>query len=340
MNKIERTRNKEFSPFRFANNQIEVEIHGVKLDGKDLDDRFLRKDDRLTMLEDHEFEKAKFECRIKLDKSNLEDKLPNFEDLDSATEAVLLLRSSDSRKRNLLFRGDLTKEEYEFEIELNRNDFRGKVELTPKVVRTRACEVDGDYASKKGQVIADGNEHTVRFDKDEEVATDYLLSKWRDFEELNKDVHKHMMYFLDFSEPENPILYLNETSEMLKSVYNSKASNNLDARLRDVFIDAVYQPVWYNLIRFAMADYDPKKEDFFPYDWEKNIMERMIPKIFTSDLDFETGLKRLNEQLNDEDSVKRTLHDINKSIQLKRIIPNDMEKLIKKSKEQNNEVSN
>ncbi len=173
---------------------------------------------------------------------------------------------------------------------LHANEFYGKLDLIPVIVRTKKGEEIEGYASEKSESLADGKSWTVRLDSFEGPSSSMIDSELKNFSEFDElDVEKEDLFHLDLKK--NPVLYINKDNtgieRVLKSGNKEKASN-----ARDVIMDMILQSVFTQLVEKAIWDLD--EEHGYRYDWEEEAMNLFVDHMFpNSDMDREEMLDEI-----------------------------------------------
>lgn len=202
--------------------------------------------------------------------------------------------------------------EYEVNIRLDWDKFRGSVELRPYLVRTEERTETGPHATSPNVKIASGERHVVVVDHwdDEDLPT-------IDGEEASFSRTDHLptgdkLYYLDFRNEERPKLWINADHARMADVLRSEGSVGAEPRMRDVILDQISYGVWTQLIVRAASAID--RDGNVEYEWQQTVLEAFAPELYDVD-DIEDAKYLVREDIHDSDGVARLLSRIDTELQ-------------------------
>jgi hypothetical protein len=197
---------------------------------------------------------------------------------------VVTVRGPKTRLRRAVLLERIGDAAYEGELQLNRADVWGSVELTPFAL------------DASGLRIASARPWEVRVDRLREAAGGFLEIRYESFSNIGPPQFPNPknMYQLD-AQSEKPLLWLNHDHQEIQGVLSALGNTGWRARAREVLFDHIEQVVTLELF-FRVADLCRDSDDP-PYDWQSNFIERLLPPLFPEHADHASRLAALQEML-------------------------------------------
>lgn len=252
---------------------------------------------------------------------------PNDEQDDPPGNLFVAIRCQQTilRDREVVKEDSVPTDEYPFEFDLNRAMIRGGVELQPYLVRgDDRSEVDGRYATDIGARLASGDVWMLEID-DTNLPDGLLRPHIENFSEMSELPSADHLHYLDMSDAERPMLYLNGDHSAIINVMESRGSTGPDARMRDAIYDFVEASVWPQLIIRTATDINPDGET--RYNWQDDVLDLYHDKLYDG-ADVEEAAMNLREDVNDEDQLVTLMQHIDDAVQQKTEPPEQLINLL------------
>jgi len=201
---------------------------------------------------------------------------------------------------------------HEFDLELDRADFRGEVELRPYLVRTEESEHGGQYSDSKNVRVASGETFTLVVDgqRDDEAAQ-------IDGEEVSFSRAPHLpggekLYHLDFRNEARPKLWINADYPRITDVLQTNGSVGTEPRMRDVILDQIAYGVWTQLVvRAGTAVGD---DGGVEYRWQQTVVESFAREMYDTDDRTEAALA-LRRDVRDPQMLPEMMSHLDEELQ-------------------------
>jgi hypothetical protein len=335
----EQIKTKTIKPFKYKPHALDLNISSFKVDSDEGDERRIFPERYLVELEHYnDYETFSLELEISYSYRSLEDLVPkNEREDDVPIEFVVVARCPQTSVRKAIYRGDVEKTEEEGKIaveqKLELKNYRGKIMIKPYVVRTDTRDRDDPlFASLKGSKLATGKEWEVRLDLADDVGFKGLEPEWEDFSKDDLPAHEDMLYHLDTGV--KPTLYLNDSSSEVKAVFHSEGTRGKDARMRDVFFNAIVIPVHIELVFDALEGLDRETLEF-EHDWQKGILMSLIDDMLKDkDISGEDAkLEEITDIYNGEQGSKLIASRVQRAVQIETDPVGVMESLVEEVRE-------
>lgn len=202
--------------------------------------------------------------------------------------------------------------EYEVEIRLDWENFRGTVELFPYLARTEEGEEDGSYASARNVKVASGNRYEVVVDHRDDDAPPAIDGEEASFSRSSHLPDEEKLYYLDFRNEARPKLWINADHPRIADVLRSDGSVGAEPRMRDVILDQVGYGVWSQLFVRAAASIGPNGD--VEYEWQQTVLEAFTPELYDVD-DVEDAKQLLRDDVRDPAQVARLVGRLDAELQ-------------------------
>ena len=330
----EQIKKTKIKPFRDKLNALDLQVTGFRIDGDTGDNAHMFPDQYLVKLENYkDFEKVKAEISVDYSMSDMKDLVPDSEQNNPPLKLVVIARGSRTSTRRKVFERDITKYESgeNFTVELEREKYRGKLQIKPYVVRKDTKDTPDTYAGRKSTKVSSGKEWVLRFDIFDDIENTGLDTRWQNFSE-NDTKHPltdDMLYYLSLDREANPVLWLNSRYSEIENIMMKEGTRGEDARMRDIFFNGITVPVHMELIMAALNDLDSDTLDF-SYDWQRAIVLSNADEILYDEraADSETKLEKLVELREKDEGMRKTVSRVQKALQEKEKPLELMNKLI------------
>lgn len=309
-----------FRPYDFTGNGIEIDLEDFKLDGEVRPHSMIDEDSKELNLVSRDFDSVtlEFSYDVPIDVSEYTP-----ED-DPSVEILVLLQNPLTHARQILLREGV-EDDGIFEVSLEKEDFRGIVEIESFLVRTENYEGEPTgFAELAHKKIASGTTWNVKFDEKTASGTG-LLCKWKDFTKMEDDeITGDMMFYLRTSSIDEPVLYLNQKSDKMRNMMDNHLAHGKNAQIRDVLNDAVFGPTMFQLLLRSIASVD--QEEFEGAYVEETLFDHMSRKM---DLN-EEEKREIAGMLDDTKDMDRLGKLLSKYIQRTNNMADDIRKMVDK----------
>lgn len=202
--------------------------------------------------------------------------------------------------------------EYEVQIRLDWENFRGNVELRPYLVRTEEGSESGPYASSPNVKVASGERHVVVVDHWDDDEPPTIDGEEASFARADHLPDGDKLYYLDFRNEERPKLWINADHARIADVLRSEGSVGAEPRMRDVVLDQISYGVWTQLIVRAASAVD--RDGNVEYEWQQTVLEAFAPELYGV-ADIEDAKHLIREDVRDPDGVARLVSRVDTELQ-------------------------
>ena len=204
---------------------------------------------------------------------------------------------------------------YPIRIKLKRDNFRGKVDLKPYLVRTEKQDFDLDYASRVGDRLASCDLWAIEIDETENSGG-FLHPRIEPFDLHDSFPGEEHLHYLHFEEPATPKLYLNANHGRLVDVLLNEGTRGTDPRYRDVLYDYIEQSVWQELLLRTANDVDTETDEV-RHPWQEEVIDLFADHLYDDDDGYDEVLQKLGEHASSGEDLDILVHEIDRAIQLR-----------------------
>lgn len=201
---------------------------------------------------------------------------------------------------------------YDVKIKLPWENFRGRVELRPYLVRTEERSDTGRYAGTKNAKVASGDRYEIVVDHWDDDEPSMIDGEEASFTQKDYLPGGSKLYYLDFRNEARPKLWINADHTRIADVLRSEGSVGAKPRTRDVVLDQIGYGVWSQLIVRAATAITRSGE--VEYEWQQTVLEAFAPELYDVD-DVEDAKQLLREDVRDADALGRLVGRIDTELQ-------------------------
>ena len=203
--------------------------------------------------------------------------------------------------------------EYSWEIDIDREDARGRVDINAYLVRT----TDGDhessrYASYRGQRLADGVPWRIQIDEPDDWLGGHMVVKFKSFSDSAGSTPDDNLYYLDRSTPDKPRVWVNSDHKPIESALSSGGYNGFRPRMREVISSTIAHQVWVELLMWTASD--ATEDGSFEYDWQEAVLAEVGSEMYDEE-DPVAIAQQLHEAINEPENVPQLMDNINEALQ-------------------------
>jgi hypothetical protein len=311
-------------PFRYRSEGLRFDLEEYRLDGErsrqiDLAPGQTEIDIAPGTPTDHgsdqeSWDRATLSGFLKVPESLPEDLFPPEERDTPPAKLYVAVRCHDTIYRDsvVVQETPTTPGEYAVRIRLDWENFRGRVELRPYLVRTEERKTDGPYATSRNVKVASGTRYEIVVDHWDDDAPPDIDGEEASFSQSPHLPGEDNLYYLDFRNEGRPKLWINSDHPRIADVLRSEGSVGTEPRFRDVILDQISYGVWSQLIVHAATAID--RDGDVEYEWQQTVLETFAPELCEVE-DVEDAKHLLREEVRDPSGVSRLVRRIDTELQ-------------------------
>ena len=325
-------------PHEYQKETLELDIESFRLDGAPLGDRGdLDEDDQfLSLVDEDNWETLELEGTVTIDPDTIEEVFP-FDEWEETPGRLGLVKENPlamSRDRQILANSPLDGATHEFTLCINRDDYRGRVNIKPFLTRTEKGGSSGSkHASKIGARVADGISWIIRLDERDDGGN-LLMPIIEDFSDYDSFPNENHVHYLSLEAPRNPQLYLNREHPQVVEVLKNTGVTGGPPRLRDVLYDYIEHSVWTQLLMQTAHDMSPDTGEP-EYGWQEDVLDIFLDDLYP-DLGTEEAAIQLAEDVRSHVDVPDLVQRIERAVHQQYDIPSDTTNLIEEAIQSDN----
>lgn len=310
-------------PFRYEDDGVEFEIDYYSIDGAGRTPVDLKPGqteiDLSEQLAEHDatHENGKSTAlsgTLTIPKRTIDAVFPGDETEAPPAKLYVTIRCHETiyRDRKIVSEPPTKNGEYPFEIEIEKSDVRGTVELRPYLVRTTTRQSAEPYATEKNFKVASGKIFRLVVDRPEGEEEPAIDGEPINFSQVSHLPGGNKLYYLDFRTESRPKLWINSDHPRITEVLQSRGSVGAEARMRDVILDQMSYGVWLQLLVRAAAAIDNDGE--VEHEWQDTILRTFARNVYRID-DHDEATRRLASDLADVEELPHLIQRIDGELQ-------------------------
>lgn len=202
--------------------------------------------------------------------------------------------------------------EHEVRIRLDWDNFRGRVELRPYLIRTADREANDRYASSRNAKVASGQRYEIVVDHWDDDDPPMIDGEEASFSQADHLPGGDKLYYLDFRNESRPKLWINADHPRIADVLRSEGSVGAAPRMRDVVLDQIGYGVWTQLILRAASAID--RDGDVEYEWQQTVLEAFAIDLYDVE-DIEDAKQLVRDDVSEPDGVARLASRIDAELQ-------------------------
>jgi hypothetical protein len=317
-------------PHSYEQDALEFNIEEIRLDGLVLGDRGeLDEESRyLSIVDEGRWSSLEIKGTVEVETETIKEVFPPDEWKETPGKLALVKtnRLAINRSRDLLDLPPLENGSQSFEIEISRDEYRGRIDLEPFLVRaTTRNPGASNCASKVGARLANGEQWTIRLD-DPTYGGGLLMPSIEDFSSSERYPDEQHIHYLSLDDPRNPQLYLNREHPRVVKILQNEGTRWGKARLRDLLYDYIEHSVWTQLLVQTARDTDTDTGET-SYDWQEDVLEIFLEDLYP-DLENEEAKLRLATDVRNVEDLPTLMERIERAVHKQYDVPLDTTKLI------------
>jgi hypothetical protein len=261
------------------------------------------------------------EAKITVERDTLEEVFPDPDDHDGVLIISGRCRATHQWFVNPIKHDNFGGGTFTAELELERDEFREDVEISPQLIRNKRGNSETDYAKQPGRELATGPSAYFYFDEPQiGVDTDLPVdaAKFSNRPELGDESAE---WYVDTRNPERPKLWFNEDHPHVVSIMDAVEDQTKHGYVGRVVLNHVAVPM---LTQFTIkAAKHAVMKDGIEYPWQEALLTEVCGEYFGDDPDPE----ELEAMLGVE-AIDTTLNRVDQIIQRRRTPQEDVERLL------------
>ncbi|MFC7007772.1 hypothetical protein [Halalkalicoccus salilacus] len=204
-------------------------------------------------------------------------------------------------------------DEYQWEIDINRDDVRERVVLNAYLVRTAdGSHESSRYASYHGQRVADGMPWSIQIDEPDDWLGGHMVVRFKSFSDSVSSVPDDNLYYLDRTNPEQPRVWVNSDHKPIESALSSGGYTGFRPRMREVISSQIAHQIWVELLMWTASD--ATEDGDLEYDWQEAVLTEVGSKMYDEDAPIAIA-QQLHEAVREPENIPQLMDDINEALQ-------------------------
>lgn len=275
----------------------------------------------ISLPEESGWETGELSVRVAVDDETLEEVFPATEPNAGALVVVGYCPTNHHRFVSVLAKPPLTAGSVSGTVELTHEDLRGRVTLTPYLVRTKKRADGDDYAHRIGNKLASGPVWIVDVDEPSTGQSTDLDIRTKSFSKPDFPANEANTWYVDITNSESPKLYVNKDHAYMAPLIDEDATQTFRGRVRSVVLDTIGIPM---LVEFVVKAAElAVNSGEIKYEWQERMLTEVCGDVFGDDPepdDIEEMLK--------PGSLSATLNDIESAVQRRRSPHENIKRLL------------
>lgn len=306
-------------PYNHDGKALRFEVTAVRIDG---DDHELPAESGQFRLFKHDdpWTTAEFDVELTVTDETLDYVFPSSVHHEGALILAGYAPQTHGRFIEPIKTDDFGAGTYNGTIELERESYRGHVELEPLLIRKNLHSGDDEYASQSGRMLAYGPYVDVYFDPPRLSLSGDLPVIPANFKEDNNPGKPGTEWYVDVTDASKPKLYLNEAYPTVVAAINAVERPTKQGLVGRVTLDHLAVSM---LTQFTIkAASHAVIKDGIEYDWQETLLMDLCGEYFAEGTidEFENSLEI--------EAISTTINEIEAIYQRRQQPHNDVKQLL------------
>lgn len=310
-------------PYRYGGESLEMDYVEYKLDGgstHSIGDTL-----ELDLTDETSWETVSLKTSITVSKDTLEKVFPSSPPCSGALVVTAYCPTNHHRSETVIENDPLSPGEHTAAVELDRELLRGRVELTPQLVRTSPLgsqpsgHTGPPFAERSGRKLAHGLSGQIDVDEPSGGRSKNLPTIPISFSDAPFAADDGNMWYVDLTDEATPKLYINSDHGFVVPLFQDSGQHGR-GRVRQLVVDLYGTQIMTQFVVEAAALY--VGHDEIKYPWQ----ERMLTEV-CGDL-FEGKSPDQVETMLDPDDLSDTINQIATTIQRRRAPHESLERVL------------
>ncbi|MFC7233389.1 hypothetical protein ACFQMM_22260 [Saliphagus sp. GCM10025308] len=232
------------------------------------------------------------------------------------------------RFESVIENAPLSPGEYTDSVELKYDDLRGRLELTPLLVRTKPLRSQPTghsgppFAERAGRKLAHGPIGTVDVDPPTSGRSNELPTIPTSFTDAPFPANDGNMWYLDLSDEAKPKLYINSDHGFVPPLFEDKGQH-ARGRVRQLVVDLLGTQIMTQFVLEAAELYVVHSE--MKYPWQRRMLTEVCDELFEEKSPDEV------EEMLETGTLSETVNQIATTVQRRRTPHEDLERVLELS---------
>jgi len=275
----------------------------------------------ISLPEESDWETGELSVALSVDDDTLEKVFPPAETNEGALVVVGYCPMNHHRFASVVAEPPLTADSVTDKVELTHENLRGRVTLTPYLVRTKGRTDGDDYSHRIGNKLASGPSWVVDIDEPSSGQSSNLDVRTKSFSNPDFPANEANTWYVDITDSANPKLYVNKDHAYVAPLINEAATQTFRGRVRSVVLDMVGIPM---LVEFVVKAAElAVNSGGIKHEWQERMLTEVCGEVFGHDPD----PKEIEEMLK-PGSLSATLNDIENAVQRRRSPHENIKRLL------------
>jgi hypothetical protein len=275
----------------------------------------------VSLPEESDWETGELSVTVNVEDDILAKVFPPVESNEGALVVVGYCPTNHHRFASVVAKPPLTAGSVTDTVELVHEDLRGRVTLTPYLVRTEGRADGDDYAHRIGNKLASGPTWTVDVDEPSSGHSSDLDVRTKSFSDPDFPANEANTWYVDITDSSSPKLYINKDHAYVAPLIDEDTTQTFRGRVRSVVLDMVGIPM---LVEFVVkaAELAVNRGEI-RYEWQERMLTDVCGEVFGDDPDPEDI-----EEMLKPGSLSATLNDIENAVQRRRSPHENIKRLL------------
>lgn len=306
-------------PYRHAGEALGFDVEGCDLDTGETCERHGQR--HVSLPEESEWDTGELSVTVNVDDEALERVFPATERNEGALVVVGYCPTNHYRFASVVAEPQLTAGSETGTVEIEHENLRGRVTLTPYLVRTKARADDDDYAHRLGNKLASGPSWVVDVDEPSSGQSSDLDVRTKSFSDPDFPANEANTWYVDITDSARPKLYVNKDHAYVAPLIDEEATQTFRGRVRSVVIDMIGIPM---LVEFVLKAAElAVNSGEIKHEWQEQMLTEVGGEVFGDD----PAPEDIEEMLK-PGSLSATLNDIENAVQRRRSPHENIKRLL------------
>ena len=312
--RTERTRT-EALPYVYARSGLDFDVTGYTVDDGDIGTIDDDSDRELSLENLPGWGTTTIQGTIEISESTIERVFPEDERDEPPGKLIVTADCLNTHNRfgYQVVGAPVEADTYEWEIEIDRDDVRERVDLNAYLVRTGdGSHGSSRYASYHGQRLADALPWRVQIDEPDDWLGGHMVVRFKSFTDSAASVSDDNLYYLDRTDPEQPRVWVNSDHRPIESALSSGGYTGFRPRMREVISGQIAHQIWVELLMWTASD--ASEDGDLEYGWQEAVVAEVGSKVYDED-DPVTIAQELHEAVTEPENIPQLMDNINEALQ-------------------------
>ena len=305
----------EALPYVYARSGLDFDVTGYTVDEGEIDTIDDDSDRELSLENLPGWGTTTIQGKIELSESTIERVFPEDERDEPPGELIVAADCLNTHNRfgYQIIDAPVEADTYEWEIDIDRDDVRERVDLNAYLVRTAdGSHGSSRYASYHGQRLADGLPWRVQIDEPDDWLGGHMVVRFKSFSNSAASIPDDNMYYLDRTDSDQPRVWVNSDHNPIEGALSSGGYTGFRPRMREVISSQIAHQVWVELLMWTASD--ATEDGDIEYDWQEAVIAEVGSKMYNEG-DPVAIAQELHEAVTEPENIPQLMDNINEALQ-------------------------